>query len=237
MQKNKIHILSTKPLGKEIVNIAAQNDIIIDEIPFIKTEEIISKEIKEKIKKLAHQNITVVFTSRNAVEAVRKFISTKPSWRIFCIGNTTESIVASVFGEENIIGTAFDGNKLSEKIIEKKSIKKIVFFCGDQRRYELPANLKKNGIEVEEMVVYETLKTPVTLTNNYDGILFFSPGAVQSFFSVNSINNSTQIFAIGNTTANEIKYFTKQPVIISEVPDKKKLLNLAIEYLSKSKIV
>jgi len=236
MQKNKIHILSTRPAGEALVNEAAQNDIIIDEMSFITIEEIINTEIEEKIRHLSHQNITAVFTSMNAVDAVEKFITIQTSWKIFCIGNTTKKLAKKIFGEKNISGTADSADQLAEKILENAGVKNIVFFCGDHRRDELPAKLKKNGIEMEELIVYKTIETPEILTKHYDGILFFSPSAVQSFFSKNSITHNTQVFAIGATTANEVKLFTQQPVIIAEIPGKENLIRLVIKHFSKSKI-
>ena len=237
MQLNKIHILSTRPVGEALVKEAAQNDIVIDEVSFIKIEEIENAEIKEKIGELSHQNITAIFTSKNAVNVVKKYIPTKTPWKIFCIGNATREGVERIFGEENIIGTAYYGGQLAEKIIENSSIKKIVFFCGDQRRDELPQKLKSNGIEIEEIVVYKTIETSQALSKQYDGILFFSPSTVQSFFLKNSIHPKTQIFAIGTTTATAVKSFTQQPVIIAETPGKENLVNLAIKHFSKSEIL
>ena len=71
----------------------------------------------------------------------------------------------------------------------------------------------------------------------YDGILFFSPSAVNSFLLKNKISPKTQLFAIGSTTANALQPFTNQPVIIAETPGKENLLHLAINHFSKSKIV
>ena len=86
------------------------------------------------------------------------------------------------------------------------------------------------------MIVYKTEETPQVLSKQYDGILFFSPSAVQSFFSKNYITDKTQVFAIGATTANVVKSFIQQPVIISNKPGKENLVNLAIKHFSKSKI-
>ena len=235
MQKNKVHILSTRPVGEALVREAEQNDIIIHEVSFINTVEIKNAEIEQKIDELSHQKITVVFTSMNAVDAVAKFITEKTSWKIFCIGNTTKKKAKKIFGEENISATADSAERLAEKIIGS-SIKNIVFFCGDQRRNELPDKLKNNGIEVEELIVYKTEETPQVLSKQYDGILFFSPSAVQSFFSKNSITDKTQVFAIGATTANAAKSFIRHPVIISHKPGKENLVTLAIEHFCKKQI-
>jgi len=237
MLKNKIQILSTRPVGAALIREAADNDIIIDEISFIKTEEIVDAEIENKIRKLSSQNITAVFTSMNAVNAVAKFITNQPPWKIFCIGNTTKESVKKFFGKETINGFADNADQLSKKIIENPSIRNITFFCGDKRRNELPGSFIKNGIDLDEITVYKTVETQRTLTKQYDGILFFSPSAVQSFFSKNSISEKTKVFAIGTTTANVVKLFVEHPVIIADISRKENLVKLAINHFSKSNIL
>jgi uroporphyrinogen-III synthase len=237
MQKNKVAILSTRPVGEDLVSKAARHGIIIDEVPFIKTSEIKNAAIEQRIKDLSDKKIVAVFTSMNATEAVGKYLSSKTSWKIFCIGHTTKKIVKKIFGEENICATADSAEQLAEKINENPSVKNIVFFCGDQRRNELPGKLKNNGIAVEEVIVYKTFKTPQALTKQYDGILFFSPSAVQSFFLKNSLTGTTRVFAIGATTADTAQPFTQLPVIISDKPGAENLVNLAIEYFSKTNLL
>lgn len=236
MQKNKVIILSTRPVGKALIQEAAMNDIIIDEISFINTEEILGTSISEKIERLSHENINVVFTSMNAVEAVRKFIPSQSSWKIFCIGNTTKKLVKNIFGEESIAATGDNALHLAENIITNSAIKKVYFFCGDQRRDELPRKLQDNNVDIEELVVYKTKETPQVISKKYDGILFFSPSAVQSFFLKNSIQPGMQVFAIGSTTANAVKLFTQQHVITANVPGKRNLVFQAVNHFSKTQI-
>lgn len=236
MQKNKINILSTRPVGKALTDKAAQFDIIIDEISFINTEEIIDDTLAEKIERLSRENINAVFTSMNAVEAVRKFVPLNSSWKIFCIGNTTKKLVKDIFGESNLSGTGNNAIELADNIVSDKGIKKVYFFCGDQRRDELPGKLKDNDIDLEELAVYKTIETSKPVSKKYAGILFFSPSAVKSYFNKNCIDNSTQLFAIGSTTADALKPFTQQPVIIADFPGKKNLVEQAINYFSKKQI-
>jgi len=233
MQKNKVSILSTRPVGEDLVNKAARQHIILEEASYIKTVPVKNAAITQTIARLSAEKVVAVFTSMNAAEAVGKHLSAKTAWKIFCTGHTTKKIVAKIFGEESIIATADNAGELAEKINEDPLVKSVVFFCGDQRRDELPDKLKNSGVIVEEVIVYKTFETPRTLTKHYDGILFFSPTAVQSFFSKNSLTSTTQIFAIGPTTANAAKPFAKQPVIISHKPGKENLVALALEYFAK----
>jgi uroporphyrinogen-III synthase len=236
MVNNKIYILSTRPVGETARAKALEHDIVLEEKSFIETKETIGASKAKKIKELLAQNLSVVFTSMNAVEAVGKMVSERNTWKIFCIGNTTRKLVKEIFGEKNIAGAADNASALADSII-KTPIKNIVFFSGDQRRDELPEKLRKNHIEVEEIVVYKTLETPESLSKSYDAILFFSPSAVRSFFSKNTVNDTTQLFAIGSTTARAAERHASRPVIIARKPGKENLVSLAIKHYSKSPIL
>ena len=236
MQKIRLNILSTRPLNKQIIEDAAEQNIFIDCISFIETEPVASKEVKEKIRKLSTEKITAVFTSMNGVEAVKENLGSKPEWRIFSIGQTTKKLIADFFGPENIIATANDANTLADVIIEKDA-KDIFFFCGDQRRDELPRKLKSKNINLEEVIVYNTIIAAHKISTDYDGILFYSPSAVESFFLVNTINKNAVLFAIGYTTSDALKELVKNKIIIAEQPGKESLVKKMLEYFSTKKQV
>ena len=234
MQGNKIRILSTRPIDDAMKREANDHDIIIDEIPFISTAINKDKTVQERISWLLNQEINAVFTSMTAVEAVSHYARGASSWHIYCIGHATRKLVENNFSCEHISGTAANAEKLAKKIIERLP-KRVVFFCGDKRMDELPTKLKDAGIEVEELIVYKTTGTPQTLTQQYDGILFFSPSAVNSFFSKNSITRQTTLFAIGSTTAEAAAVHTANPIIVSELPGKNNLIQLMIQHFKKVK--
>lgn len=234
MKDKKVRILSTRPLDEALVDEALQHQITIDSISFIQTEDITDVSISIQIKKLAKKLIAVVFTSRNGVEAVIKNLredNLQPPWKIYCIGAATQSSIKDYFISANILATGRNAAELSEAIINDK-VKEVVFFCGDQRRDELPQQLQKSNIEVEEIVVYKTNEIPVKVDKEYNGILFFSPSAVKSFFSVNSIHTDTVLFSIGDTTADEIRKNCNNKTIISDFPSKDKLVGEVIKYFN-----
>src|SRR4029077_17349519 len=112
-----------------------------------------------------------------------------------------------------------------------KDTRPVVFFCGDQRRDELPKKLQQHGFDLEEIIVYKTIETTQEINDAYNGILFFSPSAVNSFFKTNKVTAHTVFFAIGETTANTIKGYTSNKIIISNTPAKDELLKQAVEWL------
>jgi uroporphyrinogen-III synthase len=232
MNDKKIELLSTRPLDKALVNKALKHHIILDCISFIKTENITNNAVSEKIIELASQSITAVFTSMNGAEAVIDILrktNLQPVWKIYCMGAATQSLLKDYFTLIKIAGTGKNASELSETIIDN-SEKKVFFFCGNQRRDELPEKLQERDVGVKEMAVYETKELAVKINKLYHGILFFSPSAVKSFFSMNSIPADTVLFSIGDTTANEIKKNCTNKIIVSDFPAKDKLTEEAIAY-------
>ena len=233
MQKFKATILSTRPIDTELINNAARQNIKIEVLPFIETEAIDSLEVYDEIENILLQTAAVVFTSMNAVEAVASHLHDyKPDWKIYCIGNTTKKLVQEYFGDESIAADATDANELAEQIVEDGITGNVVFFCGNKRRDELPAVLNANDIEVNEIEVYQTNMLHHKIQKPYDAVLFFSPSAVQSFFSNNKLGEGTIPFAIGNTTANELRKHITNKIIIADEPGKSNLFIKAIEYFN-----
>jgi uroporphyrinogen-III synthase len=223
-------VLSTKKLEPSLIQKARQKGIEIIEQEAISVNPILSKEKQDEVKFwVLNQDIHyVIFTSANSVEAVKGYLKKEDNWftvnwKVFCIGGKTKEALSSFIHADNILATADYGKDLAEKIVET-GVKEVVFFCGNKRRDELPAMLKDAGVNVHEVVVYETIETPVVATDDVHGILFFSPSAVQSFFSVNQLKKDVVCFAIGQTTADSITGFTDNKIIISESPSQEMML-------------
>lgn len=230
MTQTKLSILSTRSLDDGFIHDAKAKDVLVDVVPFIKTESISSAELQEEIHKALSTSTAIVFTSANAVEAIAsKIQDQKGPWKIFCIGYVTKRSVEKYFGEGTITGTADNAKELAE-VISKAKVGELIFFCGDQRKDELPDQLKKYNIKVTGIIVYKTISTPREIEKKYDGILFFSPSAVKSFFQLNKVPDQTVLFAIGNTTADELREFAKNKIVISDVPTKETLIHKVISY-------
>jgi uroporphyrinogen-III synthase len=233
MKDKSISILSTRPLTHDVMMHAQEQNISIDVESFIETYNTIDKEVGSKILRLASKEIVVVFTSMNAAEAVidcLKAINAEPEWTIYTLGGVTNTIISSYFTDSEIFSSASNASEIAKTIITNEE-EEVVFFCGNQRREELPALLKSEEIGIEEVVVYETIETPIKINKDYNGILFFSPSAVKSFFSTNKINATTVLFAIGKTTAEALKQFSTNKVLVGTQPNKDQLAQQAMQYL------
>jgi uroporphyrinogen-III synthase len=104
-------------------------------------------------------------------------------------------------------------------LIVQHGIASVLFWCGNLRKAELPELLKEKNIDVTELVVYQTGLYPVHITEPYNAVVFLSASAVESFFSVNELPKHTPVFAIGDTTAHELKKYVKSDIIVPEHPD------------------
>jgi uroporphyrinogen-III synthase len=258
MTGNKIRILSTRPLDPSLTEQAAEQGILLESLSFIETHPLVDEALCGKITGLAGDAAMVAFTSMNAVDAVAGCLGAvaagagsqesadaaraggqkeniakggiATSWKIFCIGSATQEHVRENFGQGSIAGTADSASALAAVIAGHSDIKEIVFFCGDQRRDELPKKLWDSGVRVKEYVVYHTRSTPHTISKDYDGVVFFSPSAVNSFFSINTLPAATVLFAIGHTTADAIREWCINPVTVSDSPGKTALLRQVIDH-------
>jgi uroporphyrinogen-III synthase len=233
MEVKKSHILCTRPLDNALIKKATAKNILIDCVSFIETRPVVTSSLTTFIEGIATRNTAVAFTSMNAAEVVITTLqqkSLKPNWKIYCLPGATLSIIKNYF-LGNIIVSAKNASALADQIIEAKPTE-VVFFCGNLRREELPTKLAIHKIAVKEIVVYETLETPTHITATYNGILFFSPSAVESFFSNNTIEPHTTLFAIGDTTAQAIKNFSSNTTVISDFPGKEQLIEKVITYFN-----
>lgn len=235
MATQPIYLLATGPLPAELIEEAAAKGITLGTMDFIAIAPVIDAEMGARIKVLGGRQLTTVFTSTNAVEAVKAWAGAAaagaPDWRIFCIEGATRRAVADYFGETAIAGTAESATELAKVVVtEAGSGEEIFFFCGDQRRKELPAMLRAEGFEVNEWIVYRTLLTPRKTERVYAGIAFFSPSAVESYFSLNTMADDVTLFAIGQTTAAAIKARCPNAVIISDRPGKEALVRTMTDY-------
>lgn len=202
-----IHLLSTKKLDPHQKELLLNAGFGVVEKDFI---SIIPLEFK-----LNNIPENLIFTSKNAVRAILKhpkLIKLKDK-KVFAVGEKTGEFLQEK--EFKVSTTANYGKELADKILAYHSQENFVFFCGKKRNPDLPETLRKHGVTLEEIKVYDTVFTPTKIDRTFDGVLFFSPSGVKSYCSENKISNSTA-FCIGTTTASEAKKHTDNIVIATQ---------------------
>jgi uroporphyrinogen-III synthase len=177
---------------------------------------------------------TFIFTSSNAVEALYKLISEhqfmlRHAHDIYATEGKTSERVRQLFPHFRIRVTAQKATELAERIVADK-VKQPVFFCGNLRRQELPQLLNEHHINFTELQVYRTALTPVEITGKYDGVVFFSPSAVSSFFEKNELKKGVTCFAIGSTTADALSERTGNKIIVAKQPKQEVMVDAIINF-------
>ena len=231
---NTQKILSTALLPPGLVNKANTNGYVLDVVPFIQVTDITDHpDVQAKLVDLYQQEATVIFTSTNAVYAVCETPFFKnPDWHICCLENATQKALLKYFNEGALIATAAYATTLAQKVLETVQPGPIVFFCGNLRLDKLPSLLTEAGYQLEEVVVYNTVETPVFIEQDYNAVLFLSPSAVNSYFNANVPEPDLLLCAIGQTTAAAIRQNADNPVLVASTPSKEVLLVEAMNYLA-----
>lgn len=227
--KDKIHIVSTASLDKELIDKLSAASITTEVHPFIRTSTIITGNTKQRIAELESYSPVIVFTSANAVRAVGELLRGKPKWKIYCISGATLNSVMQYFDKDDVAAVAENASLLVSQLIAEGEAG-IVFFCGNQRLDIIPQKLAENHISIEEIVVYDTELTPVKVDEAADGIMFFSSSAVKSYLSMNQPANKSICFAIGETTAQTLKENLSNQIVIADNPGKKEMVDLVLKY-------
>jgi uroporphyrinogen-III synthase len=221
----QINILSTKKLLPN-----QKQDLLDANISLIEEDFI---ETKIKSFELSKVNDNLIFTSQNAVQSVlqhpkcNELIPKLREKNVFSVGMKTKDLLTeNGFNVVAYTGYAADLAEIISLIYGKESY---TFFSGNLRRDVLPNTLKENGIAFNEIEVYETNITSKKVTNKLDGILFFSPSAVESYLKLNTIKEE-MCFCIGETTAEALENKKVKNIIIADKPTVENVITEVIEY-------
>lgn len=157
----------------------------------------------------------IIVTSQNTVELLLQKVALAELREkcFFCVGEKTSSLLKNKGLE--VRETTHYGSELGNILSEKYSERSYTFFCGKMRRPELPGILRKHFIAFDEVQLYDTELTPKKIYRSFNGVLFFSPSAVESFCSINDLSGSTA-FCIGTTTAAEAGKYTSNLVLAAK---------------------
>ncbi len=218
----KIKLFATKTLSVDQTRLLNSN-IGADMSDFITTRE---NRLKPVLVKKQFQNI--IFTSQNSVEALlSNFSSLELDFvNIYCVGKRTKRLVERKIGK--VAHVENSAKNLANYLVNTIQEKEITFFCGNKRRDDLPEILTNNNIQVNEIECYKTSLTPKKLDKKYNGILFFSPSAIESYLKENK-SNQFIAFCIGETTGNEAQEHFEN-VIISKLPTVESVIKSVNDY-------
>ena len=209
-------ILSTKKLTLSQKEHLLNAKLAVVDLDFIAIEKIAFEKPNETIS-------NAIFTSQNGVNAVlEKAIKIE---NVYCVGKRTEKLLTKK--RVNVKYTGANATELGQYIIERASDRVFHYFCAKDRLDILPNILTLNAVKWYEIPVYKTLFIPKEYTQQFNGVLFFSPSGVESYFSIN--NEPEYSFCIGNTTAETLKKYTTKYTVAS-LPSVENVLIKAIKH-------
>ncbi|HCQ12896.1 uroporphyrinogen-III synthase [Flavobacterium sp.] len=217
----QINIVSTKKL------LPNQKQELVDANFTVIEEDFIETNIKNF--ELSKVNNNLIFTSQNAVQSILQHPKCEDlkSKDVFSIGMKTKDLLTeNGFNVVAYTGYAADLAEIISLIYSEESF---TFFSGNLRRDVLANTLKENGITFNEIEVYETKITSKKITKKLDGILFFSPSGVESYFKMNTIKDET-CFCIGETTAEALENKKVKTIVIADKPSVENVIAEVVEY-------
>lgn len=221
-----MRLLSTKILPPNLKDRLIQNNFSIVENAFISIVPL-TVEINT-----LHKH--VLFTSQNAVRLAFENPNLKQllqGKKTYCVGEKTAALLTE--NGQKVLQIAQNATALAEFLSKNLKNESFSFICGVTRMTDLEKHLATEKMPLTIHEIYRTENCPKKIAAHYDGILFFSPSAVTSFFSNNSIKNTTHCFCIGTTTAKAVAVHTDK-FSIAKQPNEHHLLLSIRNYFSPS---
>ena len=241
------NILVTRELSDEQIDFAQSLGLTIKAEPAIsitfRNEWLSVQKAVEEC-----EMILPVFTSRNGVEGFLRYkmagVDFPDGVPVYAVGGkTAEALKEAGYDDANVrtprqqdgVGLA---HLIIDDVLQNPELKNatVLHFCGDRRRDELRHYLMESDIPVKDIVVYGTELNEMNLSNgfaNFDAILFYSPSAVQAFRNSGGFTGDDlpELFAIGNTTAQELSIESGKHVHVSPEPDTEVFLKFVAQVL------
>lgn len=220
-----IRILSTKKLSVNQKQFLLNANISVVEADFISINQ--TKFDIETV------NENLIFTSQNAVLSLLENVISNDKLNllkeknVFCVGMKTKQLLEE--NGFNVIAYTGYAADLAEIITLIYGREKFTFFSGNLRRDTLPDALSNADVVFNEIMVYETSLTPQKISTPLDGILFFSPSAVESYLKNNKIKKE-MCFCIGTTTAEAVAKVTENIVIANQPTVENTIIQCINEY-------
>lgn len=228
-------ILLTRSLDISLLPAFQNREVHLDAIPFISTSLVHTPEVRQQLDGWAGQPVLALFTSSRAVEAVASLLPQWPLfWQAACVGAVTATTIRRCWPHATISQVAHDAAALAQSTIAAHADLPAVHFCGQRRMPTLQQAFAAAGRPLAEVVLYQTQLCPQRVNRSYSAVLFCSPSAVESFFSVNSVERDCQLLAIGGSTAAAVMRFANRPAEAMNAASIEAFIEMAIAKLRPS---
>lgn len=216
-------------------NIYSTKKLTQDQLGLFWNEAVVksSDAIQIKLNRLPKSIISnpiehVIITSKNAVESlVQSFDPAELKFKnIYCVGRRTRRLVETKIGP--VAHTESNAKALADYLISNLKVQSATYFCSDLRLETLPDILNKHGVDLTEVLAYETKYNADTLEAPVKGVMFYSPSTVDSFLKQNKAQGVA--FCIGETTAKTARQHFEN-VRVAKVPTVESVIELVNDYM------
>ena len=203
-----MRLLATKVLPLPFKERLLQQNFSIVEHPFVTIEPLVIEPKKwEKHIILTSQNATKIFLAQtDSTHWIQDLI-------FYCVGAKS----AALLNEKKAVvqEVASSASQLAATIVAHYKDKRFSYWCGIKRLRIIEDILNEAHISLHIYEVYNTLLTPKKIASRPDGILFYSPSAVESYLQQNSLEG-IHSFCIGPTTAHKVQEYSSYYSVAKE---------------------
>jgi uroporphyrinogen-III synthase len=162
---------------------------------------------------------TLVFTSKQAVVSAENIDKKWKTYPTIAIGGATKKKIEELGGEVIYYPKEFYGEALAEDIKHFFSDRKLLYLRPKEVSFDSKTYLEKNGIAIEEQVIYETSCIRYNLDKQpkeYAIIIFTSPSTINCFFKNFDWHESYIAILIGHATKAHLPKMCKY--VIADEP-------------------
>ncbi len=172
----------------------------------------------------------LVFTSKNAIFSLEENGINWKKTPSYLIAPKTADVAKEYGANIAFVGNSGHGNDFANELIPHLKNKKVLYIKAKKTVSNLPEILRENGIDIKEIVAYQTsCKKELSIKNleKNSTIIFTSPSSVECFFKHFSWDESFKAVVIGRTTAKFLPSHIKYK--ISETTSAEDCVKLALE--------
>ena len=214
-------------------NIFSTKDLTHDQLTLFKDSVRVKSEDFIKISpnrmsayELKKEKRNVIITSQNTVEALLKNVDGADLnfKNIYCVGRKTKRLIERHIGP--VKHQEKQAEKLAQHLVEFIDGLEVTYFCSNLRLDTLPDILTENNILVNEIEAYQTKQSPRNVDDSVEGVMFYSPSAVESYLLKNTPDKIA--YCIGETTATAAREHFKA-VRVAKVPTVESVIALVNE--------
>lgn len=192
---------------------------------------------------------SIAFTSRRAAHAfTARMRSRDISWSgredapvVWAVGQATAAELGGMLGSVRVPGRSGTAKQSAAEILARSMVQEAVsgpllFPCGDLRRDELPDELRKHGIEVDEVVCYRSVLADESQARTAAArgtvLVVASPSVADLLARACPRATRPELLAVGPTTAASARAAGWSPAAVAEEPTVRALSSAILGLLS-----